>query len=179
MAVQLIVSNALGVLAERLSTDLRLAGGSVFRPQYIVTQTTGMNNWLKMKIAAGNGITANIRFEKPNDIIYQVYFSLDGPKEEALAADNLGWVLFTLLNDPDFARRFPAIAGYFPGGDDLKRLGLARKMGDLFDQYQIYRPELIEGWNRAAAEELNADWQCWLWVKAKKNWKAICPIKRW
>lgn len=177
MALALKVSNSLSVLAARLSVDLRQFRGSVFLPQFIVTQTTGMNNWLKMQIAADNGITANIRFERPNDLIYQVYFKLDGPREKVLGADSLEWVLFTLLKDPDFTRRFPSIAGYFPGNDELKRLGLARKMGDLFDQYQIYRPEIIEAWNRDGEYEEQDAWQRWLWLKAKDKLEASMPDK--
>ena len=177
MTLALKVSNSLSVLAERLSADLRQFRGSVFLPQFIVTQTTGMNNWLKMQIAADNGITANIRFERPNDLIYQVYFKLDGPREKVLGADSLEWVLFTLLKDSEFIRRFPSIASYFPGNDELKRLGLARKMGDLFDQYQIYRPEIIESWNRDGAYEEQDAWQRWLWLKAKEKLESSMPDK--
>lgn len=177
MALALKVSNSLSVLAARLSTDLRQFSGSVFLPQFIVTQTTGMNNWLKMQIAADNGITANIRFERPNDLIYKVYFELYGLREKVLGADSLEWVLFGLLKEPDFTHRFPSIAGYFPGNDELKRLGLARKMGDLFDQYQIYRPEIIESWNKDGEYEDKDAWQRWLWLKAKEKLEAIMHDK--
>lgn len=169
MALALKVSNSLSVLAARLSADLCQFSGSVFLPQFIVTQTTGMNNWLKLQIAADNGITANIRFERPNDLIYQVYFKLDGTREKVLGADSLEWVLFTLLKDPVFTRRFPSIAGYFADNDELKRLALARKMGDLFDQYQIYRPEIIQAWNKDGEYEEKDAWQRWLWLKAKEK----------
>lgn len=177
MTLVLKVSNSLSILSEQLSADLRKLKGSVFLPNYIVTQTSGMNNWLKMQIASENGITANIRFERPNDLIYQVYSKLDGPRDKVMGADSLEWVLFTLLKDEEFSKRFPSIASYFPGADELKRLGLARKMADLFDQYQIYRPEIIESWNHDGKYEEQDAWQRWLWLKAKKKLESSMPDK--
>jgi exodeoxyribonuclease V gamma subunit len=177
MAVQLKVSNSLEVLAAGLAADLRTGTSNVFQPQYLVTQTQGMNNWLKMKIANMNGIAANIRFLKPNDMVYEVYFRLDGPKEQVLAADNLQWVLFSTLNSAEFIRRFPEIAAYYPDGDEIKRLALAHKMADLFDQYQIYRPEMVAAWNQSDAQTLASDWQSWLWNKTREQLGGSMPDK--
>src|SRR5690606_17927670 len=117
------------------------------QPHFIVTQTMGMNNWLKIQIADHLGITANCQFLKPNDIINQVYFLLDGPRENMLSADSLQWLLFGLLNDTGFKIRYPLIAQYYEGQEDIKRMALAEKLADLFDQYQIYRSEMIREWN--------------------------------
>ena len=66
MAIQLFVSNNLNKLANQLATDLRSYNPGVFVPQQIVTQTDGMNNWLKITLAGQLGITANCVFKKPN-----------------------------------------------------------------------------------------------------------------
>ncbi|NHA03469.1 exodeoxyribonuclease V subunit gamma [Mucilaginibacter sp. HC2] len=177
MALQFKVSNSLSALAAELAKNLKAEQGSVFLPQYLVTQTTGMNNWLKMKTAELNGISANLRFLKPNDMIYQVYFKLGGQKNQVLSADHLQWVIFDLLNRADFTGKFLFIASYYPGGDELKRLGLATKVADLFDQYQIYRPEMIESWNNADTAAKDADWQCWLWNASREKLGTAMPDK--
>lgn len=177
MALFLKVSNSLEKLALRISSDMRDFPGGVFQPDFIITQTSGMNNWLRIRIAENNGITANIRFLKPNDIIYQIYFRLDGPKERVLAADNLQWVLFTELDDAAFKRRYPVIAGYYKNNDEVKRLGLARKVGDLFDQYQIYRPDMIREWNALELSNDSVTWQAWLWIKTKESLGSRIPDK--
>lgn len=168
MALYLKVSNSLESLAQVLSQDLQMSGNSVFEPHLIVTQTEGMNNWLKMQIAEHHGIAANCRFLKPNDLIHQLYFLLGGPYTELLSAQNLTWLLFKLLGEKDFSKRFPTVAAYYEnsGSDkDLKRMALAEKAADLFDQYQIYRPEMIRDWNNGNLK--TTEWQEYLWAKAK------------
>src|SRR6266702_2999106 len=99
MALYLKVSNSLESLAAGLSGELRQSGNGVFDPHYIVTQTEGMNNWLKLQIADHLGIAANCRFLKPNELIHQVYYMLGGPLDEMLSVQNLSWLLYKLLGE--------------------------------------------------------------------------------
>ena len=172
MALYLKVSNSLENLSQGLSLSLHESQNSVFEPHLIVTQTEGMNNWLKMQIASHLGIAANCRFLKPNDLIHQLYYLLGGRYTEILSTQNLTWLLFKLLGEADFADRFPKVAAYYQTGDadkDLKRMGLAEKTADLFDQYQVYRPDMIREWNGKTLKEVGEeDWQEFLWIKAKK-----------
>ena len=172
MALYLKVSNSLENLSQGLSLSLHESRNSVFEPHLIVTQTEGMNNWLKMQIASHLGIAANCRFLKPNDLIHQLYYLLGGRYTEILSKQNLTWLLFKLLGDDDFTQQFPKIAAYYQTRDadkDLKRMGLAEKTADLFDQYQVYRPDMIREWNEKTLKEVGEeDWQEFLWIKAKK-----------
>ncbi|SFE07647.1 DNA helicase/exodeoxyribonuclease V, gamma subunit [Chitinophaga sp. CF118] len=171
MALYLKVSNSLESLSQGLSLGLHEAQNSVFEPHLIVTQTEGMNNWLKLQIASHLGIAANCRFLKPNDLIHQLYYLLGGRYTEILSAQNLTWLLFKLLGESDFTNKYPTVAAYYlnSGTDqDLKRMGLAKKAADLFDQYQIYRPEMIREWNGKSLKEVGEDdWQEYLWIKAR------------
>jgi exodeoxyribonuclease V gamma subunit len=171
MALFLKVSNSLESLSQGLSLSLHESQNSVFEPHLIVTQTEGMNNWLKLQIASHLGIAANCRFLKPNDLIHQLYYLLGGRYTEILSAQNLTWLLFKLLGESDFTNKFPAIADYYLNNEsdkDLKRMGLAKKAADLFDQYQVYRPEMIREWNTKTLKEVKEDdWQEYLWIKAK------------
>jgi exodeoxyribonuclease V gamma subunit len=181
MALNLNVSNSLSQLAIKLSDDLQQQRGDVFQPQYIVTQTEGMNNWLKLQIATNNGIAANCVFLTPNDVILRAYFFLGGKHPNMLSPQNLTWLLYKILGEPIFIRRFPVIAAYYnnAGFDkDLKRLALAEKTADLFDQYQIYRPDWIEDWNSASTEQLTGEkWQEYLWLRAKELLQERLPDK--
>ncbi|MEJ7767318.1 MAG: exodeoxyribonuclease V subunit gamma [Chitinophagaceae bacterium] len=181
MALHLNISNSLSQLADNLCMELRHQSGNVFQPQYIVTQTEGMNNWLKLQIASNNGIAANISFLSPNEIIQKLYYFLGGKYPNILSAQNLSWLLFTILGDKDFTRRFPHVAAYYDHDDydkDLKRMALAERTADLFDQYQIYRPEWIEDWNNEKLEEQTSEkWQQHLWIKAKELSRERLPDK--
>ncbi|MFC5282042.1 exodeoxyribonuclease V subunit gamma [Pedobacter alpinus] len=172
MALQLKVSNSLNILAKYFCEDLKSQKISVFQPYYLVTQTDGMNNWLKMQLADNLGIAANYRFLKPNDLINQIYAVLGGDFMQPLSAENQSWLLFKILAEKDFIKRFKHIADYYTEDNpdkDLKRMALAEKIADLFDQYQIYRPEMIRDWNTSTLQDLQKDdWQMYLWIKAKE-----------
>jgi exodeoxyribonuclease V gamma subunit len=172
MALNLNASNSLDRLTEKLAEGLTSQQLHVFQPQYIVTQTEGMNNWLKLQIAGKLGIAANYRFLQPNDLIQEVFSVLGGKQNQVLSAENLTWLLFVLLGAPEFTGRFKAVSQYYnhDGFDrDLKRLALAEKTADLLDQYQVYRPEMIRLWNENEPAGIGSDeWQKYLWKKAKR-----------
>ena len=169
MSLQLNVSNSLEKLAVSLSASLH-DEDDIFRPFNVVTQTSGMNNWLKIQLADYLGISANIKFIQPNDVISQVYYLLGGRFREVLNRDHLTWLLFKILGELEFIHKFHAVSGYYDKNEsdsDIKRLSLAEKTADLFDQYQIYRPEMIGRWNETSLESAgSSDWQMYLWIKA-------------
>jgi exodeoxyribonuclease V gamma subunit len=170
MAFQLQISNSLNQLANQLSEDISDIKDHVFRSVPIVTQTEGMNSWLKLQIAEKTGIAANIQFSKPNDIIHKIYYLLGGNFTQVLSKDNLSWVIYQLLSENDFTNQNPSIASYYnyEGVDsDLKRMALAEKIADLFDQYQIYRTDMITNWNNNITSTEEENWQKELWVRAK------------
>lgn len=180
MALFVKVSNSLESLSQQLSDILQQSQAGVFEPYTIVTQTEGMNNWLRQQLAAQMGIAANCRFIKPNDLIYHLYYLSGGRHSEMLSAQTLSWLLFYLMGEPDFARYFPVIAAYFNTGADkeVKRMALAEKVADLFDQYQVYRPEMITDWNQSGLNTTEEDaWQRYLWVKAKQVSNDSLPDK--
>lgn len=181
MALYLKVSNSLTNLAAGLAENLQQAGNSVFQPHYIITQTEGMNNWLKLQLADRLGITANCRFMKPNDLLHQLYMLLGGPYSEVLSPQNLSWLIFKLLGQEEFIAKFPKVAAYYvteQADSDLKRMSLAEKVADLFDQYQVYRPEMIQAWTNTDTPDLaSAGWQHWLWVKVKQLSGGSLPDK--
>src|SRR5579871_5271975 len=181
MALFLKISNSLESLAAGLSENLSAIQGNVFEPNYIVTQTEGMNNWLKLQLASRLGICANQRFIKPNDFIHHLYFWLNGPSSETLSRDTLNWLLFELLEEKDFIKKFPEIAAYYFNGSaavDVRRMALAEKVSDLFDQYQIYRPEMIQDWNARTLKSVpDGEWQQYLWVMAKAKAGGALPDK--
>lgn len=161
-------SNSLEQLALQLSKDLKRQHNHVFQPQYIVTQTLGMNNWLKIKMAENLGIVANCKFLKPNDLVNEIYYRLNTNNKQALSAESLKWVLFSLLITKNFQDQFRKISNYY-ANDDVKRMALAEKVADLFDQYQIYRTDMVRDWNENKLFfDINNDWQKYLWIKAKE-----------
>src|SRR5688572_20820882 len=181
MALFLKVSNSLESLAAGLAKNFSMARNNVFEPNYIITQTEGMNNWLKLQLAAHLGIAANCRFLKTNDFIHHLYRLVNGPFTETLSRENLNWLLFQLMGEKDFMNQFPEVADYYQNNfpsKDLRRMALAEKVADLFDQYQIYRPEMIREWNAISISAVpSGEWQQYLWVKARMRAGDALPDK--
>lgn len=176
------VSNSLNQLADKLSAEINAQKHSVFQPVYIITQTEGMNSWLKLRIAQHIGIAANIQFLKPNDLINQIYFILGGSFTKSLSSDDLNWLLYKVLGEKEFIENFPRISDYYnyEGIDkEVKRMALAEKVADLFDQYQIYRPDMIESWNqdKLLTRHEEEKWQKQLWQRTKNLYQALFPDK--
>ncbi|PZP48679.1 MAG: exodeoxyribonuclease V subunit gamma [Pseudopedobacter saltans] len=172
MSLHLEVSNSLVKLADTLLLKIAEGRRGVFEPITIVTQTEGINLWLREYIAKKNGIAANINFITPNDIVFKIFQILGGTYSETISRETLIWLLYKALGEDDFAHRFPEQYAYFlkPLSErDRKRMGMATKLADLFDQYQIYRQKVITQWNNATPKLFYApsDWQEFLWKKIK------------
>lgn len=161
-------SNDLSALATELVKVMRQNKPGIFQPMYVVTQTEGMNNWLREKIATLDGIAANIEFLRPNDIINKIFLAAGGKYNQSLSTLELAWLLFDALHQHEFINQFPEVADYYlsnPFTSGTKRMELARKVADLFDQYQVYRQDMLKGWEQdilsTNAEEER--WQKDLW----------------
>lgn len=172
MAFSLKVSNNLGELSAELCDALRSQNGSVFQPWYIITQTSGMENWLKMEMAEHLGIAANYKFLKPNDVVFKIFQALGESYRESLTMEHLIWLFFGVLDEEEFKQRFSSVASYYRNDapdTDIKRLALAQKTADLIDQYQIYRPDMVARWNNSPEFSSSVEeWQRYLWVRAKE-----------
>ena len=174
MPLQLEVSNSLEILADKLLQKVNNQSQDVFTPITIVTQTEGINLWLREYIAKHTGIAANIRFITPNDIVFKIYQILGGTYAETISRECLIWLLYKALGEEDFKNHFPEQYSYFevPHHErDQKRMGMATKVADLLDQYQIYRQQVVSQWNKKAKNPtyIPEDWQEFLWKKIKEN----------
>lgn len=175
-------SNSLNALAGRLISEVANRPADVFTPLNLITQTEGMNNWLREKIAEETGIAANIEFLKLNDLLHKIYRLAGGTFQRSLSATDLSWILYDLLGDETIIRKFPGIAGYYFENhkqDRIKRMELARKAADLFDQYQAYRPDMLEQWEKGKFlyDSEEEKWQMELWLLAKSKAGKLFPDK--
>ncbi|QES88175.1 exodeoxyribonuclease V subunit gamma [Rhizosphaericola mali] len=180
MGLTFQISNSIQSLSENLTDHLKNSKRSLFTPDVIVAQTEGMHIWLKEQIAQKNGIASNLKFLQPNNVILLVYKLLGGKFKKDLSRDNLIWILFQLLKENKFSIQYPDQANYIgksPTDEHYKRIGLATKVADLFDQYQIYRPKIIEAWNQPFDGDYIMDWQEYLWRRAKVLTQSKVPDK--
>lgn len=160
MAIELYASSALEKLCDRLVNDLDNEQGGVFDPRWIITQTDGMDGWLRERLARARGVSLNDCFLRTNDVLVDLYKLLCPLSPRALEREALVWMIYSALAVPEFQSRHEEIAGYYRNSE-TRRMSLAMEMADQFDQYQIYRHQVIQKWNK---EHFRKEWQSDLWA---------------
>ena len=157
MSIRLTVSDRLRTLAERYLEDRASDSRPPLRGETVVTQTEGMRRWLSLTAAQTQGVFANVTFVNPNGFFDRCVFPRLGLSEDAniMRQDVMTWRIFDILrggalrDDPAFrplVRYIMPAAGEEP--DPVKLFRLAAVISDLFDQYMVYREDLIRCWNR-------------------------------
>ncbi|OUD12449.1 exodeoxyribonuclease V subunit gamma [Thioflexithrix psekupsensis] len=156
-------SNRLEQLAEQLSSLIKTPLAHPFLAECIVVQSKGMERWLSMQLAERLGIAANIEFPFPNTIIWRLFRSLFRQLSEFSVFDRevMLWQFMELLphyfDHPEFAE----LKNYLhddPNGVKLFQLSL--RIADTFDQYGLYRPDLLFSWENKKQRD---GWQSILW----------------
>ncbi|PHM72138.1 exodeoxyribonuclease V subunit gamma [Xenorhabdus kozodoii] len=165
-------SNQLDLLKElmaRLIQDNPLS--NPFGKEVILVQSPGMSQWLQIQLAEKLGIAANMEFPLPATFIWQMFTQvLPGiPKESAFSKDAMKWKLMTLLPDLLTEPEFSALRHYLDHDIDKRKIHqLAGRIADLFDQYLVYRPQWLEGWEKGQLSDglgSNQLWQKRLWFE--------------
>ncbi len=156
----------LGRLADILSMLRQAQRPSPLATDRVLVPNVGLGRWLKMHLAERNGIAANIETALPAPFFWNVIAgSLPGarPDSSAYRRENLRWHLYAHL--PALAAEVPEVGRYLAERPmELRRWQLADQLADLFDQYLIYRREMLLGWERGDTDSSPpGSWQAPLW----------------
>ena len=160
--LHLFTSNRLETLAAKLAGRLRRPLPSPLQPEIIVVRNKGMERWLKLELARQHGVCANCAFPFPEAFGRQVFRELDPelPEESPLERDVLCWRVARALPELLARSEFIPVRQYLAGAEDQRKLvQLAGKIANLFDQYLIFRPQMILEWDQGRG----GDWQAALW----------------
>ena len=161
---RVFTSNRLEILADQLARVLREPLPSPFDQETIVVQSKGMERWICLQLAERHGICSNCRFPFPNTFVHEIFQSVlkNIPRPSLFDPQVMTWrvmkALPSLIEDP----AFEALRIYLESGrSDLKRFQLSQRIADLFDQYLLFRPEMMFQWEKGKA----GHWQALLWRK--------------
>ena len=165
--LNIFTSNRLEILAAQLAQHLKAPASEPLLRDIIVIQSIGMERWISQELAGHNGICANIDFPFPNTFLDRIANQIL-PADDAQSPFDRDILLFEILkllpeciHIPGFER----LGSYLR--DDptrLKELQIASKLADLYDQYQVFRPEMIFRWEKGQKPEYGEDcWQIDLW----------------
>ncbi|HEX5840989.1 MAG TPA: exodeoxyribonuclease V subunit gamma [Pseudomonas sp.] len=160
----------LGALATSLlATPMR----EPFAPALVVVPSQGMGRWLTLELARKQGIAMQLEVQLPSSFVWGLARLALGqlPEQSAFSPSSLSWRLYDWLCEPANLSEAPRLAHYLEGGDERRRLSLAVKIADVFDQYLLYRDDWLAAWERNELLDLGPDeaWQALLWRELTRD----------
>jgi len=171
-------SNQLEQLSEQFAHSIKTPLKTVFAPELVVVQNSGMARYLSLQVADKNSICANTDFLFPAEFMWQVLKSVipNIPEQDPTSPFVLRWRLLDLLiseiksdepNDSDIfdEKSFPELAHYLANTDAA--WDLSQKLADTLDKILFYRDDWVRDWEGSTHGVKNTEevWQARLWKK--------------
>mgnify|MGYP006286083951 CR=1 FL=1 len=161
-ALRLYTGNRLEDLVDLLAELLRDPLTDPLEPELIVVQSRGMERWLSLELARRQGVCANVSFPFPNRFADDLHRRFTGRSVSSTAFEpvRLRWRILGLLEALSGRSGFDRVRGYLQGDErGLRRFQLAGRLAHLFDQYLVFRPDMIRRWELSD----EGGWQAEIW----------------
>jgi len=174
--LKIFTGNNLETLAGKLTAVLSHPPTDALEAEIIVVHSPGMERWVSMELARRLGVCANCSFPFPNSFVQGLFSRvLPGLTEQEKSFFDprvLTWKIMQLL--PGLLERpsFAALRAYLEEERlGLKSLQLAERIARVFDQYQVYRPEMILQWEKGRPGRTGPEqqWQFELWQEITRT----------
>ncbi len=130
--------------------------------EIIVVQHHGIGRWLCRQIADRFAICANLEFPLPASFFWRVLVDTmaEPPAILSFERETLIWQIMTVLEESSHEPALAEISGYLKDDRDGRKIfQLSGQLADLFDQYQLYRPDMLLTWEQGSDNQ----WQAHLW----------------
>ena len=182
-ALTIVSSDQPATLVERLAHDLGATPLGPFASETIVVGSRGTERWVRHELARRHGCAAGLDF--PFAASFFRTLSTGLPDDQGVTPgastrrtdDELQrrtWRILDLLEQGIAAEAgfepLRAFCGTAAEHDGRKLLGLARVLAERFEEYQLYRPELLSEWARGNCAPVGpAAWQGALWQRLQSS----------
>ncbi|WP_303681589.1 exodeoxyribonuclease V subunit gamma [Pelodictyon luteolum] len=168
MAFNIHTSNRTEELAACLASSFKASQpASPFSREVIVVQSRGMQRWLSMELARRLGVWAGARYPFPNAVVSELFghvFPLKDDEAGRYDPEFTAWSIMRLLPSMLQDEPFSILRRYLSGGSAPLRLyQLATKIADSFDQYTLFRPQMLALWEAGEGTGGPDGWQAILW----------------
>jgi len=171
--ISVTTGNRLDLLARALARQVRRPLRSVFSVETIVVQSAGMARWVSLQLAALNGVHCRAAFPFPNAFFDEFCRNLlpEAAETDPYAADMLLFRILGVLSSRIEHSAYQELRSYIHRGPrSLKCFQLAAKIADLFDQYLVFRPDMLTEWEKGAVPSNAGDrWQADMWRQLTKE----------
>ena len=141
------------------------------RETVVITRNTGLRAWLTNALARRLGCAAALDLPSPVALVARLA-DVSG-EAQPYEAEALAWRLAPLLDalpesGPE-AEVFAPVRAYLArtGG---RSMPLAVRLGELFDDYQVYRPDVLRAWERHEAVDPGFPHEAW----QAALWRTLC-----
>ena len=181
----LFTGNRLEQLARELAMRTRIRPVDPFTPEIIIIQSRGMERWLALEIARHTGIAANLEFPFPEAFLRMAFEAVlpAVPDETPFRRETMVFGIYALLPRlMDAGPAFDPIRIYLQHDDrGAKRIQLAEQIAHLFDQYVVFRPDLIRAWDQGQGigDNPHQRWQAVLWRKLTRRLSGTHRANLW
>ena len=139
---------------------------SPFEKEVFLIQSQGMERWLSQQLASHFNVWGNYQFLFPGKFFSSLAQKIDSSLNDAAFDRNLMlWRIEALLRRLDSDESLP-LKQYLSGENiALKRYQLAQQLAQIFDQYQMMRPDMLTAWQKGDTLYHSATerWQKALW----------------
>jgi exodeoxyribonuclease V gamma subunit len=156
-------SNRVELLADALAEVVAEPARGPFDPETIVVHSRAMAVWLTMRLSERFGVWAGGDFPFPRNFVHRIFDAALGERASGLAAweaERLAWAISAELPRHLRDAAFDPLARFLdadprPHG----RFELSLRIAEIFDQYAVFRPQMVLDWQRGEGD----DWQAILW----------------
>ena len=142
--------NRAEALAETVFAWLERHPLGALETEVVLVQSNGVAEWFKMALAERSGICAAAQVQLPARFLWQSYRQVlgaaDVPTRSPVDKSALTWRLVQDLPGLATQPGFEPVAAFLQGADAERLWQLAGRLADLFDQYQVYRPDWLGDW---------------------------------
>lgn len=140
--------------------------------EVFLIQSQGMERWLSQQLASHFGVWGNYEFLFPGKFLSSLSKKIDVQiNDELFDRELMLWRFEKLLRSID-DNCFKSLQHYLKGeNQNLKRFQLAQQLAQIFDQYQMMRPDMIDLWQKGQQlyQSENEMWQRTLWQQITQS----------
>ncbi len=148
-------SNKAEWLAELLGQELRLNPPEITEEVNIIVSTWPSSRWLSEKLSIINNINALVKFPFPGTYLKRLVkriIGIDPDEKDPWEKNQLVWNILELLPEVMKEEEAQVISSWLKISDqenaqiNLNLWDLANNIAETFDDYILYRPEIIKQW---------------------------------
>ncbi|MBN1675258.1 MAG: exodeoxyribonuclease V subunit gamma [Kiritimatiellae bacterium] len=162
-------SNRLEHLADALAEIVAQPLSYPLARETVLVLSRPMQHWVSLQLAEKHGICANMDFPFPLKLLGTLFnenLDLAAERTAGYEARAATWSVMEFLGNHCEEEPFQHIRAYLQGDDTgLKRYLLAARIANLLDQYTVYRPLMMQDWQKDEYQPAGPDeaWQAILW----------------